>query len=92
MRPDRPGSGWPARRRARDRRAGRGRGKVPRASGDRIKTDKRNAERLARPPAAGELPFAFVPMVADEQFRDLIRAVEDCRSDLVRALLACGVR
>lgn len=60
-------------------------GKVPRASGDRVKTDKRDAERLARLLAAGELRFAFVPSVVDEQFRDVIRAVEDCRGDLMRA-------
>jgi transposase len=60
-------------------------GKVPRGSGDRIKTDKRDAERLARLLAAGELRFAFVPSVADEQFRDVIRAIEDCRGDLMRA-------
>lgn len=59
-------------------------GKVPRASGDRVKTDRRDAERLARLLAAGELRFAFVPTVADEQFRDLIRAIEDCRGDLMR--------
>jgi transposase len=60
-------------------------GKVPRASGDRIKTDKRDAERLARLLAAGELRFALVPSVADEQFRDVVRAIEDCRGDLMRA-------
>ena len=60
-------------------------GKIPRASGDRIKTDKRDAERLARLLAAGELHFAFVPTVADEQFRDVIRAIEDCRGDLMRS-------
>jgi transposase len=60
-------------------------GKVPRACGDRVKTDKRDAERLARLLAAGELRFAFVPSVADEQFRDVIRAIEDCRGDLMRA-------
>ena len=60
-------------------------GKVPRASGDRIKTDKRDAERLARLLAAGELRFAFIPSVADEQFRDVVRAIEDCRGDLMRA-------
>lgn len=59
--------------------------KMPRASGDRIKTDKRDAERLARLLAAGELRFAFIPSVADEQFRDVIRAIEDCRGDLMRA-------
>ena len=60
-------------------------GKVPRASGDRVKTDRRDAERLVRLLAAGELRFAFVPTVADEQFRDVIRAIEDCRGDLMRA-------
>ncbi|MGZ4276863.1 MAG: IS110 family RNA-guided transposase [Solirubrobacteraceae bacterium] len=60
-------------------------GKVPRASGDRVKTDRRDAERLARLLAAGELRFAFIPSVADEQFRDVIRAIEDCRGDLMRA-------
>lgn len=59
-------------------------GKVPRASGDRVKTDRRDAERLARLLAAGELRFAFVPSVADERFRDVIRAIEDCRGDLMR--------
>ena len=60
-------------------------GKVPRASGDRVKTDRRDAERLARLLAAGELRFAFVPTVADEQFRDVVRAIEDIRGDLMRA-------
>jgi transposase len=35
--------------------------------------------------AAGELRFAFVPSVADEQFRDLTRSIEDLRGDLMRA-------
>jgi transposase len=60
-------------------------GKIPRAPGDRVKTDKRDAERLVRLLAAGELHFAYVPTVADEQFRDLIRAIEDVRGDLMRA-------
>ncbi len=60
-------------------------GKVPRAAGDRVKTDRRDAERLARLLAAGELRFAFVPSVADERFRDVIRAIEDCRGDLMRS-------
>ncbi len=41
--------------------------------------------RLARLLAAGELRFAFVPSVADEQFRDLTRSIEDVRGDLMRA-------
>src|SRR5437868_12815846 len=52
-------------------------GSIPRGSGDRVKTDRRDAIRLARLLAAGELRFAFVPTLADEHFRDLIRAIED---------------
>jgi transposase len=60
-------------------------GSIPKGSGDRVKTDRRDAIRLARLLAAGELSFAFVPSVADEQFRDLVRAIEDVRGDLMRA-------
>ena len=60
-------------------------GSIPKGSGDRVKTDRRDAIRLARLLAAGELSFAFVPSVADERFRDLVRAVEDIRGDLMRA-------
>ena len=41
-------------------------GSIPKGSGDRVKTDRRDAIRLARLLAAGELRFAFVPSVADE--------------------------
>jgi transposase len=60
-------------------------GSIPKGSGDRVKTDRRDAVRLARLLAAGELRFAFVPSVADEQFRDLTRSIEDVRGDLMRA-------
>lgn len=60
-------------------------GSIPRGSGDRVKTDRRDAVRLARLLGAGELRFAFVPSVADEQFRDLTRSIEDVRGDLMRA-------
>lgn len=60
-------------------------GSIPRGSGDRVKTDRRDAARLARLLAAGELRFAFVPSVADERFRDLVRAIDDLRGDLMRA-------
>ena len=36
-------------------------GMIPRAPSDRVKTDARDAERLARLLAAGDLSFAFVP-------------------------------
>src|SRR5215218_193125 len=60
-------------------------GSIPKGSGDRVKTDRRDAIRLVRLLAAGELGFAFVPSVADEQFRDLVRAIEDLRGDLMRS-------
>src|SRR5436309_9992358 len=60
-------------------------GSIPKGSGDRVKTDRRDAVRLARLLAAGELSFAFVPSVADECFRDLVRCIEDARCDLMRA-------
>jgi len=60
-------------------------GSIPRSPGDRVKTDRRDAIRLARLLAAGELSFSFVPSVADEHFRDLVRAIEDVRTDLMRA-------
>jgi transposase len=60
-------------------------GSIPKGPGDRVKTDRRDAIRLVRLLAAGELSFAFVPTVADEHFRDLVRAIEDGRGDLMRA-------
>jgi transposase len=60
-------------------------GSIPKGSGDRVKTDRRDAIRLVRLLAAGELSFAFVPTVEDERFRDLVRVIEDVRGDLMRA-------
>ena len=60
-------------------------GSIPRGSGDRVKTDRRDAVRMVRLLAAGELRFAFVPSVEDERFRDLVRCIEDIRGDLMRA-------
>ena len=60
-------------------------GSIPKGSGDRVKTDRRDAIRLVRLLAAGELTFAFVPTVEDEHFRDLLRTIEDVRGDLMRA-------
>jgi transposase len=60
-------------------------GSIPKGSGDRVKTDRRDAVRLVRLLAAGELSFAFVPSVEDECFRDLVRSIEDGRGDLMRA-------
>lgn len=59
--------------------------KIPRASGDRIKTDRRDAERLARLLRLGELVAVRVPDPLEEAARDLVRARDDARGDLMRA-------
>jgi len=60
-------------------------GSIPKAPSDRIKTDRRDAERLARLCLAGELSFVRVPTPEEERFRDLARAREAIRADLMRA-------
>jgi len=50
---------------------------VPKRSGVRIKTDRRDAEMLARLHRAGELTPVFVPGEEDEAMRDVCRARED---------------
>jgi transposase len=59
--------------------------KIARAPGERVKTDRRDALRLARLLRLGELTPVRVPSVAEEGARDLVRAREDARSDLMRA-------
>ena len=59
--------------------------KIPRAPGDRVKTDRRDAERLARLLRLGELVAVRVPEPHEESARDLVRAREDARGDLMRA-------
>jgi transposase len=60
-------------------------GLVPSRPGDRVKTDKRDARRLAGLHAAGLLTSVFVPSREHEAFRDLVRAREDARVDRMRA-------
>jgi transposase len=60
-------------------------GRTERRPGDRVKTDQRDAVRLARLLAAGELTLVTVPSVEREQLRDLVRCREDIRADLMRA-------
>jgi len=50
---------------------------IPRKSGDRIKTDRRDARMLARLHRAGELTAVYVPDDQDEAMRDLSRSRED---------------
>ncbi|MCA1690623.1 MAG: IS110 family transposase, partial [Actinobacteria bacterium] len=59
--------------------------KIPRAPGDRVKTDRRDAELLARLLMAGELHPVRVPGDEEEALRDLVRAREAVRVDLMRA-------
>jgi len=52
---------------------------IPRRSGDRIKTDRRDAINLVRLQRAGELTSIYVPSVEDEAIRDLVRCRDDMR-------------
>ncbi|WP_136710139.1 IS110 family transposase [Agromyces sp. H66] len=59
--------------------------KLQRPSGDRVKTDARDAVHLARLLRLDEITPVAVPTVEQEAARDLVRAREDCRADLMRA-------
>ena len=72
---------------------------VPTKPGDRVKTDRRDAERLARSYRSGELTAVWVPDAKHEAIRDLVRAREAAKEDQLRAkhrlgkyLLRYGVR
>jgi transposase len=58
--------------------------KIPRASGDRVKTDRRDAEHLVRLLLAGKLHAVRVPGAEEEALRDLVRARDAVRQDLMR--------
>ena len=58
--------------------------KLVRASGDRVKTDARDALHLARLLRLGEVTAVAVPSIGQEAARDLVRAREDARGDLMR--------
>lgn len=57
---------------------------IPKKPGERVKTDKRDALRLAQLYRAGELTAVYVPTPEDEAFRDLVRGREDAKEDLCR--------
>ena len=59
--------------------------KIPRASGDRVKTDRRDAEHLVWLLLAGKLHPVRVPGAEEEALRDLVRAREQVRVDLMRS-------
>jgi len=52
---------------------------IPKKSADRVKTDRRDAESLARLHRSGELTAVYVPSPEDEASRDLVRAREDAQ-------------
>jgi transposase len=58
---------------------------IPVRPGDRVKTDRRDAERLARLYRAGELTPIRIPTRAEEAARDLVRIREDILVDRLRA-------
>src|SRR5213596_2933892 len=60
-------------------------GKIERPAQDRVKTDRRDAERLVRLLMVDGLHAGRVPSVEEEALRDLVRAREDVRGDLMRA-------
>jgi transposase len=58
---------------------------VPVKAGDRVKTDRRDAVKLARCYRAGDLTPVWVPDPAHEALRDLVRAREAAQRDRLRA-------
>ncbi len=72
---------------------------IPTKPGDRVKTDRRDALKLARLLRSGDLTAVWVPDAAHEAFRDLTRARQAAQEDLTRVrhrltklLLRLGVR
>ena len=59
--------------------------KLQRPAGDRVKTDAKDAVHLARLLRLDEITAVAIPTVDQEAARDLVRAREDCRGDLMRA-------
>ena len=60
-------------------------GKTPRGPSDRVKTDRKDAELLARLLLAGSLTAVVVPAPEVEAAREMTRAHDACRRDLMNA-------
>jgi Transposase len=58
---------------------------IPTRPGDRVKTDRRDAAKLARLLRSGDLTPVWVPDEAHEALRDLVRDRDDAKQDLLRA-------
>jgi transposase len=63
--------------------------KLQKPAGDRVKTDARDALHLARLLRLDEIIAVAIPTVDQEAARDLVRAREDARGDLMRARHRC---
>jgi transposase len=59
--------------------------KLQRPPGDRVKTDARDARHLARLLHLNDVAPVAIPSIEQEAARDLVRAREDCRGDLMSA-------
>jgi transposase len=59
--------------------------KLQKPAGDRVKTDAKDAVHLARLLRLDEITPVAIPTLDQEAARDLVRAREDCRGDLMRA-------
>jgi transposase len=58
---------------------------IPMKAGDRVKTNRRDAEKLARSYRSGDLTPVWVPDEEHEALRDLVRARESAKKDQLRA-------
>jgi transposase len=58
---------------------------IPKKPGDRVKTDRRDALKLARSHRSGDLTAVWVPDERSEAFRDLVRQREAAKQDQTRA-------
>ncbi|MEU0170226.1 transposase [Streptomyces iakyrus] len=64
--------------------------RLQRPAGERVKTDARDALHLAKQLRPDEFTAVRVPSPAEEAARDLVRAREDVRGDLMRARMEAG--
>lgn len=59
--------------------------KIPQQPGDRVKTDRRDAHKLARALRSGDLTPVWVPDTEQEAIRDLTRARDDIKDQQQKA-------
>jgi transposase len=64
---------------------------VPVKARDKVKTDRRDSEKLARCFRGGDLTPVFAPTTAHEEIRDLVRTRADAQEDQQRARRRLGI-